>query len=138
VCAAFIDHKAGADHAGVLLVTSRDSGHTWSHPARVTPLDQVIYFQPEVAIDSAGRIGVMAYAMSERMVSVVLVTSRPGSLHFGAPITVSDQPFDPAEVNYELGDYQALATTPGAFHPLWSQTHTGQLQLFTAQVPVGA
>jgi hypothetical protein len=135
VCAAFIDHKAGASHADVLLATSHDAGRTWSGATPVTPQDQLIYFQPEVAIDNAGRIGVMAFTMNRGIVNVVLMTSDPGSLHFNAPITVSEHPFDPAEMDYQLGDYQALATTPGAFHPIWSQPHTGQLQLFTTAVP---
>jgi hypothetical protein len=102
----------------------------------VTPQDQVIYFQPAVAIDDAGQIGVMAFAMNQGKASVVLSISEPGSLRFGPPITVTHQPFDPAKVNYRLGDYQALATTPGTFHPLWNDTRTGELQLFTAAVPV--
>jgi hypothetical protein len=137
VCAAFIDHNAGASHADVLLATSYDAGRTWSRATPVTPRDQVIYFQPEVAIDNAGRIGVMAFAINQGVVNVVLMTSNPGSLHFNAPITVSDHSFDPAEMNYQLGDYQALATTPGTFHPIWSQTRTRQLQLFTAALPAG-
>jgi hypothetical protein len=138
VCAAFIDHQAGASHAGVLLATSRDAGHTWSRATAVTPQDEAIYFQPEVAIDNAGRIGVMAFAMNQGMVSVVLTISKPGSLNFGPPITVSDQPFDAAEMSYELGDYQALAATRGTFHMLWNQTRARQLELFAAAVPVGA
>jgi hypothetical protein len=59
-----------------------------------------------------------------------------GARRFGRPITVTGQPFDPAKVNYELGDYQALATTPGAFHPMWNDTRTGELELFTAAVSV--
>ncbi len=98
--------------------------------------DQVIYFQPEVAIDAAGRIAVMAFGMNHGMASVVLMISEPGSLRFGPPVTVTGQPFDPAKASYELGDYQALATTPGGFHPLWNDTRTGELQLFTAAVPV--
>ena len=78
----------------------------------------------------------MAFAMNQGVVSVVLRISEPAPLRFGPPITVTDLPFDPAKVNYELGDYQALATTPGAFHPLWNDTRTGQLELFTAAVPV--
>jgi hypothetical protein len=106
----------------------------------VTPRDQVVYFQPQVAIDAAGRIGVMAFAMSHGRVGVVLMLSRPGSLCFGRPITVTQQPFNPAESGFGrswwIGDYQALATTPGAFHLLWNDTRTGQLQLFTAAVRV--
>jgi hypothetical protein len=136
VCAAFIDHAAGSSRAGVLLTASSDGGRTWSRATAATPHDQVIYFQPEVAIDDAGRIGVMAFAMNQGKASVVLSISEPGSLRFGPPITVTHQPFDPAKVNYRLGDYQALATTPGTFHPLWNDTRTGELQLFTAAVPV--
>jgi hypothetical protein len=135
-CAAFIDHAAGAIRAGVLLTASWDRGRTWSRATAVTPQDQVIYFQPQVAIDDAGRIGVMAFAMNQGLASVVLMISEPDSLRFGPPITVTGQPFDPAKVNYELGDYQALATTPGAFHPLWNDTRTGELELFTSAVPV--
>jgi hypothetical protein len=136
VCAAFIDHAAGASRAGVLLAASWDGGRTWSRGTAVTPQDQVIYFQPAVAIDDAGQIGVMAFAMNQGKASVVFMISEPGSLRFGPPIAVTHQPFDPATVNYELGDYQALATTPGAFQPLWNDTRTGELELFTAAVPV--
>jgi hypothetical protein len=139
LCAAFTVHEAGAGHADILLAASRDGGRTWSPASAVTPQDQVIYFQPQVAIDDAGRIGVMAFAMAQGMVSVVLMVSQPGSLRFGPPITVTDQPFDPAKgpaggARWWIGDYQALATTPGAFHPLWNDTRTGQLELFTAAV----
>jgi hypothetical protein len=36
-------------------------------------------------------------------------------------------------VRLQLGDCQALAATPGAFHPLWNDAH-GSLQLYTAAV----
>jgi hypothetical protein len=123
----------------VLLAASRDGGRTWSPASAVTPRSQVIYFQPEVAIDDAGRIGVMAFAMKDGMVSVMLMLSEPGSLRFRSPITVTDQPVNPATVTdqsgtWRNGNYQALATTPGAFHPLWNDTRTGSLELFTAAV----
>lgn len=138
-CAAFTDHEANAGHADVLLTVSRDGGRTWSPATAVTPQYHAIYFQPQVAIDDAGRIGVMAFAMNQGMVSVVLMISEPGALRFGPPITVTDQPFDPAKVTDQqglwwIGDYQALATTPDAFHPLWNDTRTGQLELFTTAV----
>jgi hypothetical protein len=139
VCAVFTNHEAGAVRADVLLAASRDGGQTWSRASAVTPRERVIYFQPEVVIDESGRIGVMAFAMNQGMVSVVLMLSEPGSLRFGPPITVTDQPFNPATVadqsgRWWIGNYQALATTPGAFHPLWNDTRTGLLELFTAAV----
>jgi hypothetical protein len=73
-------------------------------------------------------------------VSVVLIQSEPGSSRFGAPIAITDQPFNAATVadpngRLQLGDYQALATTPGAFHALRNEARTGKLQLCTAAVP---
>jgi hypothetical protein len=140
VCAAFTRHEVGARHADILLAASADRGRTWSPAKAVTPQDQVIYFEPQVAIDDTGRIGVMAFAITHRKVSVVLMLSEPRSLRFGPPITITNHPFDPAKSGFGsrwyIGSYQALAATPGAFHPLWNDTRTGQLQLFTAAVPV--
>jgi hypothetical protein len=140
VCAAFTRHEVGARHADILLAASRDGGRTWSRAKAVTPQDQVIYFEPQVAIDAGGRIGVMAFAMAHGKVSVVLMLSEPGSLRFGPPIIITSHPFDPAKSEFGrrwyIGSYQALATTPGAFHPLWNDTRTGRMQLFTAAVRV--
>jgi hypothetical protein len=143
VCAVFSVQKTAAGHAEIQLATSKDAGRTWTPATTVTPQDQVIYFEPQVAIDDAGQIGVMAFAWAEGMVSTVLMLSEPGSLRFGPPIAVTDQPFNPAlgEIRgdgmWSIGDYQALAATPGTFRPLWNDTRTGQLQLFTAAVPIG-
>jgi hypothetical protein len=141
VCAAFSRRRPGAHHADILLAASRDQGRTWSQAKAVTPRDHVVYFQPQVAVDAAGRVAVMAFAMSHGRISVVLMLSEPGSLRFGPPITVTERPFNPAESGFGsswwIGDYQALACTAGTFHPLWNDTRTGQLQLFTAAVRVG-
>jgi hypothetical protein len=37
-----------------------------------------------------------------------------------------------------FGNYQGLAAAPGAFHPLWNDTCTGHLELFTTAFPVAA
>jgi hypothetical protein len=82
----------------------------------------------------------MAFAMAHGLISVVLMLSKPGSLRFGPPITITSQAFNPAKgqgPNWRIGNYQALATTPGAFHPLWNDIRTGKLELFTAAVRGG-
>lgn len=121
-----------------MFTASRDGGRTWSAPTAVTPRDQLIYFQPQVAIDNAGRIGVMAYTMSPGgLIGVVLMLAKPHSLRFGPPITVTT-PFNPHKgqgPEWRVGNYQALATRRGAFHPLWTDTRTGTVELFTAAVP---
>jgi hypothetical protein len=137
VCAVFTVHQAGASHADVMLTATRDGGRTWSPPAAVTPHDQLIYFQPQVAIDNSGRIGVMAYTMSPGgLIGVVLMLAKPYSLRFGPPIALT-MPFNPHKgqgPEWRVGNYQALAATRGAFHPLWTDTRTGTLELFTAVV----
>jgi hypothetical protein len=138
VCVVYTVHRTGANHADVMLTASRDHGRRWSPPVAVTPPGQVIYFEPQVAIDR-GRIGVMAFALAQGRVSVVMMQSAAGSLRFSSPIAVTDHPFNPVRVadpngRLQLGDYQALATTPGAFHPLWNDARTGKLELYTAAV----
>lgn len=46
VCAAFIDHAAGASRADALVAASRDGGRAWSRATVVAPHGEVIYFQP--------------------------------------------------------------------------------------------
>jgi hypothetical protein len=140
VCAAFSSRDTAIHRSEIRVATSRDQGRTWSRAKAVTPRDHVDYFEPQVAIDAAGRIGVMAFAMTRARVSVVLMLCEPGSVRFGPPVTITEKPFDPADSGFGkrwwIGDYQALVTTPGAFHPLWNDTRTGRLQLYTATVRV--
>jgi hypothetical protein len=130
----------GARRADILLAASPDRGRTWSRVKAVTPHDHVIYFEPQLAIDANGRIGVMAFAIAHGKVSVVLMLSEPRSLRFGPPITITNHPFDPTRSEFGrrwyIGSNQGLATTPGFFHPFWNDTRTGRMQLFTAAVPV--
>jgi len=64
-------------------------------------------------------------------------------LSFGPPLRVTTRSFDPARGvqggkhgAWWVGDYQGLAaTTASAVHPLWNDTRTGALELFTAAVP---
>ncbi len=81
----------------------------------------------------------MAYVMNQGLVNVVLMISEPRSLRFAPPITVTDQPFNPAVVAnhrgvWQIGDYRALAADRNRFDPLWSDTRTGRLELVTATV----
>jgi len=34
-----------------------------------------------------------------------------------------------------IGDYQGITATADTFHPIWNDTRTGQLEIFTASVP---
>jgi hypothetical protein len=142
VVAAFTTHHPGAGHSDIVIAASLDRGRTWSAPVPVTPADQVTYFQPQLAVDDAGRIALSAFALAGDRVDVVLFTSVPNTLRFGPPLRVTSRPFDPARGTpsggkhgaWWIGDYQGLAITPGAIHPFWNDTRTGQLELFTTTI----
>jgi hypothetical protein len=136
--AALLTRKPETNHTDILVYTSSDQGRTWGSAVTATPADNKLYFQPQLAVDDAGRVGISAFTLSQNHVDVMLFVSEPGQLRFGAPLRVTSQSFDPTRASpgkggsWWLGDYQGLASTPKAFHPFWNDTRTGQLEIFTA------
>lgn len=141
VYAAYTTHQPGADHSDIVVSASYDRGRTWHPPVAVTPADHVIYFQPQLTVDNDGRVVLSAFALADGRIDVVLLTARPGPLRFGPPLTITSKPFDPAKGTLSggkhgawwIGDYQGLASGPGALYPFWNDTRTGRLELFTAR-----
>ena len=125
----------------LLLFTSHDHGGTWSAPRTVARSATTAYFQPQLAVGPSGRIAVSAFALpvATSQVSVVLFISQPHSTRFGPPVIVTTRPFNPLTGTRQgwIGDYQGLTANPSAFHPLWNDTRTGRMQLFTAAVKPG-
>jgi hypothetical protein len=126
----------------ILLFASPDRGRTWSAPVSVAASTTQIYLQPQLAVDAAGRVGLSAYALSieDLRIDVLLYLSGPGAPRFTAPRRVTTQSFDPTLAidtgsTRWLGNYQGLTTAGGAFHPIWTDTRTGNAQVFTATVP---
>lgn len=142
VYAAFTTHQPGTGHSAIVVSASYDRGRTWQPPVTATPPGPVIYFQPQLAVQDSGQVALSAFALADGRVDVVLLTSQPGTPRFGRPLRVTSKPFDPARGTLSggkhgawwIGDYQGLAACPGALHPLWNDTRTGQLELFTATV----
>src|SRR5262249_35613381 len=141
--AAFVTHEPGAGHSDVMVTASLDRGRSWSTPAAATPPDNRIYFQPQLAVDRSGRVALSAFALAHARIAPVLFRSPARRLSFGPPLTVTTRSFDPARGAqggkhgaWWVGDYQGLAaSTASAVHPLWNDTRTGALELFTAAVP---
>jgi len=124
-----------------VVTASGDRGQTWATPVPATPHDEVIYFQPNLAVDHTGRIGISAFALAHGRVNHVLLLSRPHPLRYAAPRQVTTAPFDPHSPTepgkhgtWWIGDYQGITTSAGAFHLIWNDTRTGKLDLFTATV----
>jgi hypothetical protein len=126
----------------VEVFTSRDHGRSWSALAVVASTTAGTYVQPQLAVGDGGQVGLSVFELTGGRAHVVMVTSTPAGASFGPPRTVTGSSFDPTlglanrAAQHWIGDYQGLAATPGAFHPLWNDTRTGHLELFTATVPV--
>jgi hypothetical protein len=140
--AAYTTHRPGAAHSDIVVTASHDRGRTWTKPVTATPHDDMIYFQPNLAIDHAGRVGISAFALAHGLVNQVLLLSKPHQLRFRAPLQVTTTPFDPHSPTesgrkhgaWWIGDYQGITTSAGAFHLVWNDTRTGNLDLFAATV----
>ncbi len=140
---AFPTHKPGSAHSDIVVTVSRDRGRTWSKAMPATPGHGVIYFQPNVAVDEAGRVAISAFALANGRMDEVLLVSKAGRLRFGPPLRVTTAPFnplDPATASrgkygiWWIGDWQGIASSAGAFHLVWNDTRTGKLDLFAATV----
>jgi hypothetical protein len=140
--AAYTTHQPGATHSDIVVTASHDRGRTWTKPVTATPHDDVTYFQPNLAITEAGRLGISAFALAHGRVNHVLLLSKPHQLRFQAPLHVTTTAFDPHSATesgmkhgaWWIGDYQGITTSAGAFHLVWNDTRTGKLDLFAATV----
>jgi hypothetical protein len=111
-----------------------------------TPGHDAIYFQPNLAADAAGRIAISAFALANGRVDEVLLLSRLSrqqELRFHPPLRVTTASFDPHNPTtasrgkygaWWIGDWQGIASSPGAFHLVWNDTRTGKLDLYAATV----
>ena len=132
--------------SSLLLIASADGARTWGPPltlAQGTSVDRTVYLQPQVAVDARGRVGVSVYALSiaTASIDVLLYIREPGRSDFGPARRVTTRPFDPRQAvntgsSRWLGNYQALTATRDLFHPTWTDTRTGDTQIFTAAEPV--
>jgi hypothetical protein len=140
---AFPTHEPGSAHSGIALTVSRDRGRSWSKAVTATPGDGVIYFQPNLAVDEAGRVAISAFALANGRMDEVLLVSKAGEPRFGPPLRVTTAPFDPLDPAtasrgkygaWWIGDWQGITSSAGAFHLVWNDTRTGKLDLFAATV----
>jgi hypothetical protein len=140
--AAVTSFDESAVSSQILVFSSADRGRTWSGPAALAASTAQIYLQPQLAVGPDGQVGLSVNALSiaAERIDVLLYVSRAGRPRFGAPRRVTTQSFDPTLAidtgsTRWLGNYQGLTAAPGAFHPVWTDTRTGNAQLFTAAMP---
>jgi hypothetical protein len=139
---AFVKRKPGGTHSDVMVTASHDRGRTWSRAVSAVPDDAVTYFQPNLAVDAAGRVGISAFALANGRVDQVLLLAGARDLRFQPPLRVTTAAFDPANAMpsggkhgaWYIGDYQGITAGAGAFHLVWNATRSGRLELFAATV----
>jgi len=134
-------------HDQVEVFASHDLGRSWSAPMVATVSSSASYFQPQLAVDGGGAVGLEAFELTGGRVQLLLWVSTSKGSAFGTPRPVTPRPgFDPAlglsvgsgpSTEHWIGDYQGLAAGASAFHPLWNDTRTGQMELFTATMAPG-
>jgi hypothetical protein len=153
------DHATGDLYAAVAtgdpagsseldLYSSHDRGRTWSAATTVARTATVTYSQPQLSVDESGRVGLSAFAITSGRADQLLFISQPRTVTFGAAHRVTPTGFETARglatataqdsadssSDHWIGDYQGLTASASGFHPVWNDTRTGQLELFTATV----
>ncbi len=136
------DYRYG--DADIMASTSTDGGHNWSAPVRVNHdrigngIDQ---FEPEIAVAPGGVYTCMwfdrRWSPGNRFIDVAIAQSSNDGRTFGRALRVTAHSWNPAidapqpegkSSNTFIGDYQALAVTNHAAHPLWNDTQNGRSQ----------
>jgi hypothetical protein len=140
---AFPVHEPRSARSAIVVTASRDRGRSWSAPVTATPRADVIYFQPNLAVDAAGRVAISAFALANGRIDEVLLVSAAGARSFAPPLRVTTAPFDPLDPTtatrgkygiWWIGDWQGITSGAGAFRLVWNDTRTGKLDLFAATV----
>jgi hypothetical protein len=147
---AYATRPQGSAPADILVAGSQDGGRTWSPAVRVThkrPAADQYVFQPQLAVDSGGTVDVTFFELYRGRINLYLEQDpagiRAGSpdLIFGPTRRITTRSFNPARGLphskhglWWIGDYQGLAAMGGVIHPLWNDTRTGRLEIFTASL----
>ena len=121
--------RPGTTTDGIVLVTSRDGGLSWSAPALINGAPEAAAFTPAVAVAADGTVGVTYYDQRDADLTDARVFPASAWLasSYDGGRTWSDEPlsssFDlrPASIVdvYFLGDYQGLVASGDAFVPFF-------------------
>lgn len=138
----------------ILTAWSADGGRTWSDPRPLPQAAAGEQFQPSLAVNEAGVLGITWYEthpeLGEKPCSARspcfhqhFTASRDGGLTFLPPVRVSSSP---SYTRWRLssedrygngGDYMGLTVeSGGAFRSLWADSRSGTFQVYTAAIQV--
>ena len=144
--AAITTTNAGTSELDVYA--SHDYGNSWTPAVTVARSTSATYFQAQLTVDNSGRVGLFTFEFISGAVEPLVYTSQPKTTTFGPAHRLTAAGFNPqaglvAGTSGDagnsngpawIGDYQAIAVTPGEFHPVWNDGTPGSLQLMTTTV----
>jgi hypothetical protein len=139
--------RASTRATDILLRRSLDGGRTWHVPVPVTngpAARSIAVFQPAVAVDGTGGVDVSFLGLAGGRTDVWLARSVNPGRSFRSDHRLTAPSFNPAlglhqggaGSSWWIGDYQGLAAGGAMIHPIWSDTRTGRLEVYTAAVSV--
>ncbi len=134
-CVADNSDRPPCINADVRLSVSRDGGATWTPPVKATdeinPTDQ---FFPWIAVHPNGLLS-MAWRdkrLDPNNVNIdTFYTNTPDGATFLPNVRVSSVA-SPNTPGFFLGDYQGLAVTADGIFPVWTDTRSGDEDVFTS------
>ncbi len=133
------DNRSG--NSDILFVRSINGGTTWSAPIKVnddsTSNDQ---FFPAISVDqSNGKINIVFYDTrndpGNHMMDLYYAESTDGGLTFYPNQRVTTTSFNPNNDGFDggfIGDYIGLGSGTKNHHPVWTDTRTGNADIFTS------
>jgi hypothetical protein len=144
VYAAISESEPSSGHPIGVVWRSRNAGQSWNGPVdaatgRDSSLSQT---QPRLAVGPSGVLYVL-YLVTDRrgLIGVRLSHSADGGRRFGGGRWISNRLFSAnrwlSQYHGWFGDYQALRVGSGALRAVWNDDRTGDVQLVTAELPVG-
>lgn len=136
------DQRNGKDNTDVFLVTSKDSGITWTKPLKVNNDGLKIHnFMSSMTTDPVtGYIYIVFYDRrrykNNDLTDVYLAISKDGGQSF-VNTRINKNPFTPVNKGF-LGDYISITAHNGIIRPVWIQMNIlGKTYLYTAIIDDG-
>lgn len=136
----------------VHLITSSDSGKTWTQPVEIKPSSpSANVFSAALAVNKDGVLGIVYYQRTSPQQLGVwtahFTASTDGGRTFAPAVALSGQNENSSKpvaaglpedrFAYNGGDTVGLTATPdGLFHPFWVDSSTGSVQLWTTTASV--
>lgn len=136
------DQRNGKKNTDVFLVSSKDSGQTWTKPIKVnTDNGKAHNFMSSMTTDAVtGYIYVVFYDrrryQNVALTDVYLAISKDGGKTF-VNTKINKYPFTPVDLGF-LGDYISITARNGIVRPVWTQMNIqGKTYLYTAIINDG-